>query len=104
MNTKPLRSTCSAKFREETVTGVNGDRISDFGGRNDSWYVEVTFGGAGRADADRFVSKAHVHQVAVCTGVHRYGFDAELFTGPQNSESNLAAVGNQDFIKHWFNP
>jgi hypothetical protein len=78
-----------------------GDCISDFGCADDGGNVEVAFGRTGRSDTYGFISQADMHKVAIGAGVHGNGFDAEFFAGAQNAEGDFAAVGNQDFFKHW---
>jgi hypothetical protein len=83
---------------------VDGDGIGHFRGADNGRNVQVTFGGTGWADAHGLVGEADVHQVTVCTGVHSDSLDAQLLARPQDTKCNFAAIGNQNFIKHEFEP
>ncbi len=47
-------------FAQQSVTGMNGIDIGDFGGTDDGRNVEVAFSGARRSDTKRFIGKADV--------------------------------------------
>jgi hypothetical protein len=87
-------------FREETVAGMNGHGIGDLGRRNDGRNIQVAFGGAWTADADRFVGQANMLEIAVGGRVNRDRANVQLTTGAQDTERNLAPVGDQYFIQH----
>src|ERR1700756_229366 len=42
-----------------------------------------------------------MHGVGVGGGMHRNGGDAEFLARAQNTQCDLAAVGYEDFVKHW---
>src|SRR5271156_580662 len=81
-------------FGEETVAGMDGVHVGDFGGADYLRNVEVAFAAARRADADGFVGKANVKGVAVGLGVDRDGFDAEFTAGGEDAKSDFAAIGD----------
>jgi hypothetical protein len=39
-----------------------------------------------------------MHQVLIRLGVHRHGLDTQLLAGAQDTQGNLAAVGDYDFV------
>ena len=47
-------------LREETITRVNRDRASDFGGADDRRDVQIAFYGRSRADTDRLIRQQYV--------------------------------------------
>ena len=47
-------------LREETITRVNRDRASDFGGADDSRDVQIAFYGRSRANTDRLIRQQYV--------------------------------------------
>ena len=47
-------------LREETVTRVNRDRASDFGGADDCRDVQIAFYGRSRTDTDRLIRQQYV--------------------------------------------
>ena len=60
--------------------------------------IEVAVCGTVWANADRFVGKANVHQVAVYLGVYRNGFDAQLLARAENTQGDFTAVCDQNFF------
>ena len=40
--------------------------------------------------------------LGICLGMHDHGLDAQLTAGTLDAESDLSAVGDQDFFKHVF--
>ncbi len=79
---------------------MDRDRVGDLGGADDRGHVEVGLGRGRTADADGLVGEQHVLQIVVDRGVHRDGLDAHFAAGAQDSQSDFAAVGNDDFIEH----
>ena len=41
-----------------------------------------------------------MHGVRIHRGVDGHGGDAELLAGPQDAQRDLAAIGDEDFLKH----
>ena len=85
---------------EEAVTGVDGDRVGDLGRADNGRHVQIAVQRGGRTDTDRFVGQQHMLEVAVRFGVHRDRLDAQLATGAQDPERDLAPVGDQDLLDH----
>ena len=87
-------------FRKEAVAGVDGGGTGDFSRADDRRNIQIRQRARGRADAYGLVGQAQVHQFAVGGGMHRDGLDAQLFTGAQDAQGDLAAVGDQNFFQH----
>ncbi len=88
---------------EQTVAGV--DRLGAALDRDgeDRGNVEIAVSYAAAAHAIALVGELNVHGVAVCLGVDGDGGNAHLTAGADNTHRNLAAVGNQNFRKHFIN-
>ena len=71
--------------------------------REDSRNVEIAVRNAVAAHAVALVGELDVHGVLVRLRVDRYGGNAHLAAGADNTHRNLAAVGNQNFRKHFIN-
>ena len=61
---------------------------------------EIGFGWPRRTARERLIGQAHVQRVAVCLRVDGHGRDAELATGANDPNRDLAAVRDQDLSKH----
>ncbi len=85
---------------EEAITWVDGNGIRYFRGTDQGRDIEVAFSGGGRADADRFVRQAHMLEIAIGSGVHGNGLDAQLAAGAENAQGDLPSVGNYYLVKH----
>ena len=87
-------------LREEAVAGVHGlgaralDDVEDRGG------VEVALGRRLAAEGVGLVGEADVQRVAVELGVHGHRGDAQLLAGADDTDGDLAAVGDQDLGEH----
>lgn len=68
-----------------------------FCGSDDVRDFQVRVRGQWRADADAFVRQFHVHQFGIGRRVNSDGLDALFLTGAQDTQRDLAAVGDQDF-------
>ena len=53
-----------------------------------------------RTDTDRFIRQQHVLQIAVGIGVHGDGLDAQFAAGAQDTQGDLAAVSDKNFLDH----
>ena len=84
---------------QKSVAWVNRDGVRDLRGRDDGGHIEVTLLRARWLDADGLVREEHVLQRGVGGRVHGHRLDAELTAGAEDAKSNLAAVGDQDFIE-----
>jgi hypothetical protein len=84
-------------FCQEAVARVDGIGTARGGGGKDVGNVEIALVALRFADANGFISQLNVQGVFVDRAVHSNGGDAELSAAPQNSKSDLAAVGDQHF-------
>jgi hypothetical protein len=87
-------------LREETVAGVDSDRVGDLGGADERRHVEVAVARRRRTDAYRFVGEQHVLEIPIGGGVHRNRLDAELAAGAQDAQRDFAAVRDEDLVEH----
>ena len=85
-------------FGKETVAGMNGVGVGDFGGADDGRNVEVAARAFRRADADGFVGEAGVEAVAVGFGIYGDRADAEILAGANDAQGDFAAVGDQNLL------
>ncbi len=85
-------------FRQEAIAGMHSIGIGHFHGTDNGRNIEIALGGAGWADANGFIGKAHMHQVFVGNGVHGHCLDAQLLAGTQNPKCYFAAIGDKNFI------
>ena len=87
-------------FGEEPVTGVNGLHVADFGGADDPVDHQVAFRCGIASDAIRFVGELQVTGIAVGFAEDRHGFDPHFTAGADDPQGDLAAIGDQDALKH----
>jgi hypothetical protein len=81
---------------------MNRVGAGDFGGRDDRGDIEIAVLRRWRADAHRFVGKAHVHRVGVGGRVDRDGLDAHFVARAMDAQRDLAAVGDQELFDGHF--
>src|SRR5690606_7343121 len=86
-------------FSQEAVPRVDRRGAGDFGGRDDGRDGQVRLGSVCRANAYRLVGQRQVHQLTVRGGVYRHGLDTQFLAGTQDTQGDLAAVGNQNFFQ-----
>ena len=86
------------KLGEDAVAGVNGDGVGDLGGADDRRNIEIAFGRRSGPDAKGFVRKPHVQSIAVGFGMDGNGLDAHFLARPDDPNSDLAAIGDQNFL------
>ena len=87
-------------LRKEAVAGMDGVGPGDLAGGDDLMDVQIAVARGRRADAHALVGQAHMHGVGVGGGVDRHRLDAELLAGAQHPQRDLAAIGDQDLLKH----
>ncbi len=85
---------------QEAVTGVDGIDVADFGGTDDPVNFEITFLTGSFTDTDCFVRQLNVQRIDIRRRVNRQRFDAKFLAGADDPQSDFAAVGDQDLIKH----
>src|SRR5258708_39707590 len=79
---------------------MNRDRIGHLGGADDGRHIQIRQGRLRRSDTDGLVREQHVFRIEVGGRMHGDGLDSELATGTQDAESDLAAIGDDDFFDH----
>ena len=62
--------------------------------------VEVALGKTRTADAIRLVGKLHVQRVRIGRGVDGDGLDAHIAARADNTDRDLAAIGDEHFVEH----
>ena len=87
-------------FGQETIAGVDGISLGDFGRRNDRRDVQIAVRRRRRANADGFIGQPHVHGISVGSGVHRHGSDTHFAAGTVDAQRDFAPVGDQDLLEH----
>jgi hypothetical protein len=81
---------------EEAVTGVHAVGAALLDGVENGLGVEVTLGRSGAAERICLVGEAHVESVAIQFAVDRDGGDTEFAGGSDDSDGDLATIGDQD--------
>src|SRR5262249_8404983 len=61
---------------------------------------QVTFRAWRRADADGFISKLNMQRIDVRFRINSQGANAQLFTGTNDAQRDLAPISNQNFLEH----
>ena len=87
-------------FRKQAIAGMDGVDVRDFGSADDGGNVQITQRQLRRADADRFVGKAHVQRIPVGLAVDRDRADAEFLARADHAQRNLAAIRYQNLLEH----
>ena len=81
---------------------MNGFGARKFGSADQLSRPQVAVARTFIANAVSFVGEFEVSTAAVAFAEHSDRFDAHFFASANNTQRDLAAVGNQDSIKHWF--
>ena len=87
-------------FREETVPRMNGVHVTDLGGADETVDLQVAVAARRRADANGLVGKLDVEAFFVGLRIDGDGFNAHFAAGAHDAQGDLAAVGDEDFVKH----
>ena len=66
---------------------------------NELLLVEIALGGGGGAESHRVVGLQDVERLAISVREDGDAADAELAAGPDHPNSNLSAIGDEDFRK-----
>src|SRR5713226_3969666 len=74
--------------------------IGDFRGADNLRDIQIAFAASRGADTYGFVGKAHRERVAVRFRINGDGGDAQFFTGANNPQGDLPAIGYKDFLEH----
>ncbi len=73
---------------------MNGVDVGDFGGADHGGDIEITLRELRRADADRFVGKAHVQRIPIGFAVDRDRADAEFLARADDAQRDFSAIRN----------
>ena len=84
---------------EEAVAGVHRVGAGLLRGGDDLLDVEVGVGGGGAAERVGLVGEPDEHGVAVRVGVHRDAADAGVLAGADDTDRDLAAVGDENLLQ-----
>ena len=80
---------------------MNRLSFGDAGCLQNGWKIEVTLRGASGSNANCFGCQHDVGRTGIGFRVNRYWLDAELTECPHNTDSNNAAIGDQDSTEHY---
>ena len=83
---------------EEAITWMHGVGAGSLGGRHYRFRPKIGFGGLSRPDLDSFIGEADGEHVPVGLAHDLHGPDAELAGRPDDADSDLATVGDQEFL------
>jgi len=86
-------------FRQETVTGMDSLGIGYFSGGYYPSGIEIALARRRRAYAYGFIRESHVQRIGVGLRVYGHRGDTQLLAGTYYPQSDLAAIGNQDFFE-----
>jgi hypothetical protein len=87
-------------FTQETVAGMNGIDVRDFGGADHRRNIEITARTLGGPNADGFIGEPHVQAVAIGLRVNGHRLDAQILAGADDANGDFASIGDQDFLEH----
>ena len=90
----------SRVFRQKPVAGVDRFGAALSACFDDPLDIEVALGRGCRPDADRFVRHPHMQSFCIGIGINRHRRDPHPLRGADNAAGDLAAIGNQDLLKH----
>jgi hypothetical protein len=87
-------------LRQKAVAGVDRVDAADFGRADDLIDPQIAVRAAWRADAERLIGQADVHRIGVGLAVNGDRLDPHLATGSNDSQRDLASVGDQNPVVH----
>ena len=85
---------------EEAVAGMDRVGAGDLGGGDEARDLEIRLARGRGADAHVVVGEADVERLAIGFGVHGHRLNVELAARADDSERDLAAIGDQNFLEH----
>ena len=85
---------------QKAITGM--DRFASARDRStdDASIIEITLCGRGRSDANALVSFANSGSIRIRLGIGDAAFHAKIFASTNDTQRNLAAVGDQNLLEH----
>src|SRR5688572_8552227 len=87
------------RLSQKSVARVNSVDVENLSRTDDRRNVQVTLSGRGWADTRGFIGVADMKRIPIDVAMNSDGFDAHLFTRPDDPASNLAPVCDQDLLK-----
>src|ERR1700739_2662446 len=87
-------------FREKSVPGMDRIGIRNFGSADDPVDLQIAFRTRRTSNAHRLVGQLDVERVDIGLGIDRYRRNTQFFASSDDPQRDLAAVSDQDFIKH----
>ena len=87
-------------FGKKPVAGVNRVDVSDLGGADDAINLKIALQARCGPNADRLIRQLDVQAFQIGLRIDGDSLDAELFAGSDDSEGDLAAIGDKDFFEH----
>ncbi len=71
--------------------------------RSDEFFhIQVGFFWRSVTQQNGFIGKLNMLGVGINFGIYGNSFDAQFFAGAHDAYGDLAAIGDEDFIKHYF--
>ena len=87
-------------LRKETVAGMNGVHVRNLGSANQPVDAQIALFARAFTNTDGFISHLNMHGVGIRFRINRHGADVQVLAGANDPDGYLAAVGNEDFLKH----
>jgi hypothetical protein len=87
-------------LREKTVTRVDRVDVADLGGAYYPIDFQIAFRARRWTNTYRLVGQLDVKRVYVNLRINRHRGNTQFFASSDDPQRDLAAVGNQDFVKH----
>ena len=89
-----------AVLAQEAEAWVDGIGLCNLRRSDDAVDLQVAFAGGAGADADGLIGQREVRRAAVGLAVHHGRLDAHIPARTDDTQGNLATVGNQNALKH----
>src|SRR6185312_16096686 len=89
---------------QEAISRMNRVGAGDLSGGYEIGYPQIRVATGRRTDAHVVVGKANVQRLAIGLAVDGNGLDPQLAAGSDDPKGDLAAVGDQDLLKHAVGP
>ncbi len=85
---------------QKAVAGMDRIDIADFGRADDAIDLEITFLTGGFTDTDGLIRQLDVEGIDVRLGIDGQRLDPEFLAGADDAQRDLAAIGDEDLVKH----
>ena len=70
--------------------------IGNFGGTDDTWYIEITFRTISRPYTNGLICKLQVWRIFISLGIYYYCFNAKLMAGANDTQCYFATICYQN--------